>query len=56
MSSREKDTIQFTLGKGNQSAICGGVTPMKIVETSAPAAKTVTPGSPPPAAVPAKST
>jgi hypothetical protein len=29
------DDITFIVGKGNQSAICGGVTPMKVVDPKA---------------------
>lgn len=28
----QDDAITFTLGVGNQSSICGGVKPMRIVE------------------------
>lgn len=27
-----EEDVKFTLGKGNQSAICGGVTPMRIID------------------------
>lgn len=27
---REDDQITFTLGRGNHSSICGGVTPMEV--------------------------
>ena len=30
--SRDRDDITFKIGIGNQSAICGGVVPMKVVD------------------------
>ena len=31
---REDDDLTFTLGSGRQSAICGGVLPMKLFDPS----------------------
>jgi hypothetical protein len=38
----DNDEITFTLGTGNHSSICGGVTPMKVVDSVRP------PEAPPP--------
>jgi len=36
MRSKNDEAITFTLGKGSQSAICGGVTPAKVSTASHP--------------------
>lgn len=36
------DGITFVLGTGNQSAICGGVIPMKVAEIADPSAESST--------------